>query len=404
MKILLYTQFCTPEPIFKSIPFAAELQRRGHEVRILTGFPNYPGGVVYPRYRLRWRQREQIEGVSILRVPLFPSHGASKLGRIANYLSFAASSVVPLLAGWKPDVVYVYNLPLLGVLASSLQRLRHVPYVLDLQDLWPDSVLASGMGHPWMRNTLSVLCRRAYHAARRIVTLSPGMAAEVIRRGVPSRRVRCIYNWCDETPIPDPTPESRLPPAMHDRFNLVYAGNLGTVQGLETVVKAAPLAASEDPRVQFVFLGSGVRATALKTLAASIAPSNTLFLDALPQAEASTLMRQADALLLHLAPGPLVDITIPSKTQSYLRLGRPILAAIGSDATRLVVDAGAGIACPPGNSSAIAAAALRLARLSREERDAMGTRGRDHYQSHLSLRAGVERWERMFEEVVTSAA
>jgi colanic acid biosynthesis glycosyl transferase WcaI len=403
VKILLYTQFCTPEPIFKSIPFATELQRRGHEVRVLTGFPNYPGGVVYPRYRMRWRQREELEGVSILRVPLFPSHGPSTLGRIANYLSFAATSAVPLLTDWKPDVVYVYNLPTLGALASLLQRVRHIPFVLDVQDLWPDSVLASGMGRPWMRVALEAICGRVYRAARRIVTLSPGMADQIERRGVPSARVQCIYNWCDETPIGSPKPESDLPAGMHGRFNIVYAGNLGTVQGLEAVVEAARIAAAEDHRVQFVFLGHGVKKTALKALAASVASSSTLFLDALPQAEAFALMSRADALLLHLAPGPLVDITIPSKTQSYLRLGRPILAAIGRDAARLVADAGAGIACPAGNPSAIAAAALRLVRLSREERDTMGGRGRDYYESHLSLRTAVDRWERVFYGAIAPA-
>jgi hypothetical protein len=176
VKILLFTQFCTPEPIFKSLPFAAELRRRGHEVRILTGYPNYPGGKVYPGYRLGLWLREEMEGIPLLRVPLFPSHGASTVGRLANYCSFTAAAVLPLLTGWMPDVLYAYNLPTLGVLGALLQRVRHVPYVLDVQDLWPDSVLSSSMGRSWMAGPLHRLCQQAYGSATRVVTLAPGMA------------------------------------------------------------------------------------------------------------------------------------------------------------------------------------------------------------------------------------
>src|SRR5262245_37377637 len=118
MRILFYTQFCTPEPVFKSVPFARELIRRGHEVRILTGFPNYPGGKVYPGYRLGPLKRETLDGVPITRVPLFPSHSPSALARMANYVSFTLSSAFPLLGGWKPNVIYVYNLVTLGGVAS----------------------------------------------------------------------------------------------------------------------------------------------------------------------------------------------------------------------------------------------------------------------------------------------
>jgi len=404
LKILLYTQFCTPEPIFKSVPFARELRRRGHDVRILTGFPNYPGGNVYPGYRVRWRQREEIDGVPILRVPLYPSHGESIALRGANYASFAAASALPLLAGWRPDVVYVYNLVTLGFLASLNASLRDVPYVMDVQDLWPDSVFQSGMGRPWMRAVIERICRRAYGRAARVVGLSPGMVETLASRGVERSRLRCIYNWCDEQGLPTQSgPAGPRPPGFEGRFNVLYAGNMGTVQALDAVVEAAGRVARTRPEVQFVFMGKGVMRHSLEEQARRIAPANTLFLEARPLADANAVMSHADALLIHLQSKPLFEFTIPSKTQAYLAAGRPVLAAVGRDASRLVELAGAGLGCEPGNPDAIAAAAVRLASLDVAEREAMGRRGTEFYHRELALGVGVTHWEEVFAEAVGHA-
>lgn len=399
VKILIFTQFCTPEPIFKSVPFAAELRRRGHDVRILTGFPNYPGGKVYSGYRMRLWQREELDGVPILRVPLFPSHGRSMVGRLLNYLSFAAASLLPLLLGWKPDVVYVYNLVTLGISARLNRLLRGVPYIMDVQDLWPDSVFQSGMGRSWMSSPLNWLCKAAYRGAAQVITLSPGMAEELVRRGVPARQAHCIYNWCDESAI---NSTGEVPPVseMASRFNILYAGNLGTAQGLEAVVDAAALVQQVDPTVQFVFMGQGVCEESLRKRAQRIAPTNTLFLTARPQFEATGVMRQADVLLLHLAPKRLFEFTIPSKTQSYMALGKPILAAIAGDSARLVLESGAGLTAKPGHAQAIAETALKFSQLEGSRLKEMGMAGAHFYRQSMSLAFAVNRWEDAFKVVV----
>lgn len=406
MKILIHSQFCTPEPVFKSVPFARELRRRGHDARILTGFPNYPGGKIYPGHSIRWRLREEIDGVPILRVPLYPSHGESIGRRAANYATFAAASAVPLLAGWRPDVVYVYNLVTLGFMASINSALRGIPYVIDVQDLWPDSVFQSGMGRSWMRAIIGALCRRGYGKAARVVALSPGMVETLASRGVARERLRCIYNWCDESGLPaegsvDAAP---LPGGFAGRFNVLYAGNMGTVQALDAVVDAAGWVARTNPEIQFVFMGKGVMRPALEERARRVAPGNTLFLESRPLAEANAIMARADAVLIHLQPKPLFEFTIPSKTQAYLAAGRPVLAAVGRDATALVERAGAGFGCEPGNPAAIAGAAARLAALDPAERDEMGRRGREFYFRELALRVGVDHWERVFEETAANHA
>ena len=146
MKILILSQWFDPEPDFKGLLFARELVARGHEVEVLTGFPNYPGGKIYPGYRIRPWARERLDGIDVLRVALYPSHNNSGLHRIFNYVSFFISAAVfgtALIR--KPDVMYVYHPPItVGFAATVIGFLRRAPFVYDIQDLWPDTVAASG--------------------------------------------------------------------------------------------------------------------------------------------------------------------------------------------------------------------------------------------------------------------
>ena len=146
-RILIMTQWFDPEPTFKGLLFARELVARGFEVEVITGFPNYPGGVLYEGYRLKLIQKEMIDGVLITRVPLFPSHDKNRLGRIANYISFAFSSLMyGLFLAKRPDVIYVYHPPLtVSISALIIKLFRRIPVVLDIQDMWPDTLKATGM-------------------------------------------------------------------------------------------------------------------------------------------------------------------------------------------------------------------------------------------------------------------
>ena len=212
MKILMLTQWFQPEPTFKGLPLARALRDRGHEVEVLTGFPNYPGGKLYLGYQVRPWSRETMDGIRVNRVALYPSHDCNTVGRVFNYLSFGATSA--LLGPWlvrKPDVIYAFNLVTLDVAAGLMRRLRGCRTVLDVQDLWPESLSASGM----MKNRLLLgfldrWCRSAYRHADRIITLSPGSKQHLADRGVPEDRVEVIYNWCDEASLVLPEPDPRV--------------------------------------------------------------------------------------------------------------------------------------------------------------------------------------------------
>ena len=398
-------QFFTPEPDFKGVPFARELRRRGHEVEVLTGFPNYPGGRLYPGYRVRPWQREIIEGITVNRVALYPSHDRSAVRRAANYASFAlcAAAFGPFLVK-RPDVVYVYHPPAtVGLPAMVLRALLGCPVVYDIQDLWPDTVLSSGMmGNRWVGAALGRWCQFVYSQVDRIVVLSPGFRETLIRRGVAAQKIDVIYNWADEANLRCAGwDENRAREfGLAGRFNVVFAGTMGLVQKLDAVLEAARICAATVPDVQFVFVGGGVDKARLEQRAADLQLPNTRFLPRQPMETIGGILSAADVLLVHLQDDPLFRITIPSKTQAYLATGRPILMAVGGDAAGLVERSGGGVTCPPENPAALAEAVKRLRMMAQPERGAMGAKGRAFYDRHLSLAVGVEQFERVFEDTV----
>ena len=177
MRILILTQWFDPEPTFKGLLFARELAARGHEVEVLTGFPNYPDGKVYPGYRIRPWVREKIDGINVLRVALYPSHNKSGLNRVFNYLSFAFSAaVIGSALIRKPDVMYVYHPPItVGFAAIVIGFLRRTPFIYDICDLWPDTVGASGMmSNPMALSLIGKWCNYVYRRAQHVTVVSPG--------------------------------------------------------------------------------------------------------------------------------------------------------------------------------------------------------------------------------------
>lgn len=396
MRVLIVTQWFDPEPTFKGLRFAHELQRLGHEVEVLTGFPNYPGGRVYPGYRIRPWRREVVDGVRVTRVALYPSHDRSAARRALNYLSFAASSALaaPLLR--RPDVVYVYHPPATAALpALVLRTLRGVPFVYDVQDLWPDTLTATGMVDGSAALGLVGRAMSAiYRSAQHVVVLSEGFRRRLIERGVPSEKVSVIHNWTYEDEI---APSSAT--KASELFTVVFAGTMGVAQSLETVLDAADLL-RERREVRFVLVGGGIQVDQLQERAARLSLDNVTFLPRRPSSEIGEVLASADALLVHLKDDPLFEITVPSKTQAYLRAGRPVLMGVRGDAADLVERAGAGMTFTPDDPQALADAIDALVALPPAEREAMGRRGAAFYEEHLSLASGA----RAFDAVLTRAA
>lgn len=407
MRILLLSQYFDPEPHLKGLVFARELVRQGHQVEVLTGFPNYPGGRIYPGYRLRWLQREEVDGIRILRVPSYLSHDASGLHRMLSYLSFAFSAAV--LGPWivrRPDVIHAYHgNATIGLPACVIGAVRRAPFVLDIQDLWPDSITSSGM----LPKRLSFLvaavegwCAFMYRQASRISVLSSGFRRTLAARGVEAEKVTVISNWCDEVqshPKPLGAEEAEL---FDGRFTIVMAGNMGVMQGLDVVLDAAQRLQSDAPAIRFILVGGGIDRPRLEARAAELGLSNVAFLPRRPPSEIGAVLQRANVLLVHLKDDPLFAITIPSKIQAYLAVGRPILCGVRGDGADLVEASGGGLAFEPDDPGSLAKAARELASLAQETRDEMGARGRRHYSEHLSVEAGTRSFIRLFDEAISA--
>lgn len=395
-RVVLLTQWCDPEPTFKGVAFARELVRQGFEVEVVTGFPNYPGGKVYSGYRISMIQREVIDGVRVTRLPLYPSHNGSGIHRIANYVSFAACGLFyGLFMLKRPDVIYAYHPPLtVGVTASMLRLLRRIPFVYDIQDMWPDTLRATGMvNNERVLGIVSLVCRWVYSKADRIVVLSPGFKYLLTERGVPGEKIDVIYNWCDEAALQSAGSDGSVTvfPA-DDRFRIVFAGNMGKAQALYTVIEAAELLAKQRPEITFVLVGSGLEVEDLKRTVAAKGLDNIAFIPRVPMSEIGTILRAADALLVHLKDDPLFAITVPSKTQAYMAIGKPLLMAVRGDAAELVERAACGVSALPENPQSLVDAALRLADLSAVERSVMAANSRRFYENELSLTVGAKRF------------
>lgn len=408
MRILILSQWFDPEPSFKGLNFATDLKARGHHVEVLTGFPNYPGGTLYPGYKVTFYRKEVMEGVEVHRVPLYPNHDKSAKKRILNYISFCISSFFfGLFMPKKFDVIYVYHPPMtVGFSAALISLFRRIPFVYDVQDLWPDTLRATGMlNNERILRLVGIVCDWIYSRATKVVVLSPGFKAKLLERGVPANKVEVIYNWCDEDALSatGKAPlDVNIANKLQNRFNVLFAGTMGNAQALDTVLEAARILHTKEPRVQFVFVGGGIDVPRLKALVAERSIQNVLFVPRLPMSEVGVLLKACDVLLVHLKADALFKITVPSKTQAYMAMGKPILMAVEGDAAELVTRAGCGICVPSQNVNALVDAALALAAKSNAELETMGSAGRDFYRKNLSMETGVQKFLDVFQNILSA--
>lgn len=403
LRILLLTQWFHPENNVRADFLAKSLVERGHDVQVVTGFPNYPLGRIYPGYTQRPWARQEWNGVRILRFPLYPDHSRSAVRRSLTYLTFALSSSVlsPFLIR-KPDVIWVYHPPLtVGITALTLRLIRRTPFIFEIQDMWPEMIASSGMvGSPKLVRLLGALGKRIYKKAAAVSVISNGFRENLVAKGVPTDKIHVIPNWGDETNY-SVQPRDKDFGERHGllgHFNVMFAGNMGPAQDLGVLVEAARRLKSQAG-IRFVLIGDGLSVPDLKAKVKAASLSNVTFIDHQPPAAMPEFLAWGDALLVQLRDEPLFKITIPSKILSYMGSGRPILCAVGGDAEEVVRDADAGITCPPGDPEALADAILRMFNMDRQQRESYGDRGRIAFEHKFSQKALVDRYERLFCEI-----
>ena len=400
------SQWFPPEPAAQAFRIANTLRSLGYETEVLTGIPNYPSGEVAEGYSATSLMSEDILGLRVHRTPLYPSHDASALRRIANYVSWAVSASV--LAAWRlrtADVVVVYSSPATAALPAMVaNRLFRRRYVLIVQDVWPDSVLSSGMlggaAFKIARLLIHAFANASYRWASAIVVISPGMSDLLSRRGVPAHKLTLVYNSVDGTaqlPIAK-SPMSRQRLGIRDSdFVLMYAGNHGAAQGLDAILLG--VAAVEDPRVHLVMVGDGVAKAELVSLADQLAPARIHFVEAQPREEIASLMALADVQVVSLADHPLFKVTMPSKVQGIMASGHALLAVASGDVAGLMATARCGVSARPGDAQDVARAIAELASTAGDDLELMGERGRAYYDEYMAEAVGRIRLQHVLDSV-----
>jgi colanic acid biosynthesis glycosyl transferase WcaI len=396
--ILLLSLWYYPEPVAKPHDLAVELVKRGYQVTVITGFPNYPQGNVYAGYRLRPLQRETIDGVTVLRVPFIIDRSGSGVRRILSYVSFTVTAVLSSLLVRGVSAVWTYQIGLPGVLVKWL---KGIPWVHEVQDLWPDWAQTADMGlRPWWFGVLERQEKFIYRVANAIVTISNGFMRTLQARGVPTAKLHVFPNWANEENFRPVTRDEALASreGLADHFNVMYGGNIGTAQALHVTLDAAA-ALTDYPDVQFVLIGDGVERSRLEEEAKQRGLDNVRFLGGRPQTEIAAYFAWANILFIHLKHNPEYEITIPSKTYAYLASGRPILAAAGGDVVQLLREINAGLVCAPEDATALAETVRAFYQMPEIEREAMGQRGRQAFLLQFAQNITIQRYDKLFTQL-----
>ena len=385
MKVLVVSQHYWPES-FRINEVAESLQRAGCSVTVLTGQPNYPDGKVFQGYRACSIGTEEHAGCTIHRVPLVPRGKGTAMRLIANYLSFllTASVLGPWsLRGQRFDVIFVYGTsPILQAIAGVvLKHLKQVPLVTWVQDLWPQSLEATG----FVRNrrilkAVAVVVRWIYRRSDLLLVQSDAFIGPV-KAMAGEKPVVCHPNP-GELAFSEPLGLEGKALILDAGFNVVFAGNMGTVQALDTVLNAAERLLSQ-PLIRFVLIGSGSRSEWLAAEVEHRRLTNVRLAGRFPGSVMPSILSQASALLVSLIRSPIMAHTVPSKIQAYLAAGRPIVAALDGEGARVVAAAGAGVTCPAEDPAALAAAIADLSAMDAKARRRMGNAGRRYYEEHF---------------------
>ncbi len=403
MKILIVCQYFPPEP-FRVGDLALALRDRGCEVTVLTGFPNYPKGKLYEGYRIKLYEYEDYHGVSVIRVPLYPDTSYSKLKRISNYLSFVASASLLgsfLIRPHQYDHIITFQLsPVtigLPAIAIKAAHFSQAPIYFWIQDIWPESLEATGLA---MEGAVIQIIRRLvnfmYRRSEKILVQSTGFIPKILESGIPPESVEFLPNWAEDLYQPvEPDLELAQHEGMADGFNVLFAGNIGTAQSLETTIEAARML-GDYPDIRFVILGDGANLENLKAAAQGL--SNISFKGRRPLETMPKYFAIADALLVQLRRDPLFAITIPSKVQSYMACARPIIAGLEGSGAEVISEAEAGVVCEPEDAIALRDAVLSLYHMSPQERHRLGQNAKSYYDKHFSRARVIDRLIELMKE------
>ena len=410
MKILIFTQYFWPET-FGINALAKKLRDQGVEVTVMTGKPNYPEGQVFAGHSAWGTARDAYDGIEVLRLPLFPRGKQSSLRLLLNYLSFIVAGTVIgpwMLRHRSFDAVFVYApSPLLQALpAIWLARLKRAPLALWVQDLWPESLSATGfIKNPRVLGLVAHVVRFIYRHTDRVLVPSEAFRAPILALTKGAADIHYYPNaWVEESASETAVNVEALVADIASGFSVVFAGNLGAAQSLDTILGAAERLQKAGSHARFFLIGSGSLSSWLNDEIQRRSLRNVVLPGRFAPAAMPRLYEAASALLVSLRDEPIFAYTIPSKVQGYLAAGRPVIASLNGEGARVVTEAGAGVACAAGDAQALAEAVQVLAQMENSARTEMGENARRYALTHFSLDRLTSDLVRQLEELVANHA
>ena len=405
MNILIVTQYFQPES-FRINDLAQQLKTRGHTVTVLTGLPNYPTGHWFDGYGLTSCGRENWEGIDIIRVPMMRRMSARSWQLALNYLSYAvtASLLGPILCRGHFDIVFAYEPSpfTVGIPAATMRWVKKAPMMFWVQDLWPESLIATGSVHSHtVLKLVGRMVRAIYRRCDQVLLQSEAFVEPAVTAGADKSRIRFFPNWAEEFYQPVELSENATERReMPEGFRVAFAGNLGAAQSLEIIVEAAEQL-RDIGSIQWVMIGEGRRKKWMQDEVKERGLENVIhFLGRKPSALMPQYFALADVLLATLRPEPVFSLTIPSKIQTYLACARPIVAALDGEGARIINESGSGIAVDAGDAEGLAKAVKQLYETSSTERYLMGKQGRIYYEQHFEREMLVDRLESWMREIL----
>ena len=392
--ILYICQYFPPEmgaPAARAYEFSKRWVQMGHTVSVVCGIPNHPVGVVYPGYASKALHHEVIDGIDVYRTWVFVTPNARKVRRSVNYLSFGFSAAIASERIRDVDVCIATTPQFFsGVSGTFVKKLKRIPLVLEVRDLWPDAIEAVRIdANQSFLNFLRRIEKYMYATADRIVIVSPAYEDILTRKGVPSGKIHVIPNGVSAD-LFDRRPKDRrhFNGQMRDKFLVAYIGTHGLAHGLETMIDAADTL-KNDPGVQFILVGEGASKNDLIQYANGL--PNVLFVDRQSRETIAEMLNEIDLSLVMLRKADLFTKVIPSKMFEIMGTGKPIILGVEGVARRIVEDAQAGVAIEPQNTQALVQAIAEFRR-DASLRASCGNNAYQYVREHYNLDTLAEKY------------
>lgn len=409
MKILIISQYFWPEN-FRINDLAVGLVEGGHKVTVFTGIPNYPDGNFFPGYNFFGKWRQDYCGVNVIRVPLLPRGKATGFRLAVNYLSFMISACMfaPFLCRGKFDVIFVCQLSpaTVGVPAVLLKKIKKIPVFFWIQDLWPESLSATGaIRSLWIISGVRILMRFIYKHCDKILVQSSAFIPVIKQQNIEPHRIDYFPNSVEKIYKPVVVEQSDLKnlKALPSGFRIMFAGNIGAAQDFETILSAAAkLQQYKD--INWIILGDGRARNWVEDQVEKRGLADCVYLlGRCPMETMPLYFSLADVMLVTLKREPIFALTIPAKIQSYMACGRPIIAALDGEGARQIRESGTGITCPAEDVDGLVAATQKLYLMPKSERDAMGRRGMKYCEANFEREMLIGKLEGWINELCLSS-